>query len=117
MPVKLREKIDKELDHLLAGKCGNIATYTQIQDSSVRMCFDPGNLNVVIIRECHKPPDNGRDHSSTKRNNGLHEAKKHLQIHLTKEASLLTTFNKYRGRFRFVRIPFGLKMSQDVFQL
>ena len=40
-----------------------------------------------------------------------------LQIHLTHEASLLTTFNSHRGRLRFLRMPFGAKMSQDVFQL
>ena len=40
-----------------------------------------------------------------------------LQVHLTYEASLLTTFNYHRGRLRFLRMPFGAKMSQDVFQL
>ena len=40
-----------------------------------------------------------------------------LQIHLTHEASLLTMFNSHRGRLRFLRMPFGAKMSQDVFQL
>ena len=40
-----------------------------------------------------------------------------LQIHLTHEASLLTTFNSHRGQLRFLRMPFGAKMSQDVFQL
>ena len=40
-----------------------------------------------------------------------------LQIHLTHEVSLLTTFNSHRGRLRFLRMPFGAKMNQDVFQL
>ena len=40
-----------------------------------------------------------------------------LQIHLTHEASLLTTFNSHRGCLSFLRMPFGAKMSQDVFQL
>ena len=40
-----------------------------------------------------------------------------LQIHLTHEASLLTMFNSHRGRLRFLRMPFGAKMSQDVFQM
>ena len=33
------------------------------------------------------------------------------------EASLLTTFNSHRGWLHFLRMPFGAKMSQDVFQL
>jgi hypothetical protein len=35
---------------------------------------------------------------------------------LDEESSYLTTFNSPLGRYRFNRMPFGLKMSQDVFQ-
>ena len=40
-----------------------------------------------------------------------------LQIHLMHEASLLMTFNSHRGQLHFLRMPFGAKMSQDMFQL
>ena len=40
-----------------------------------------------------------------------------LQIHLTHKASLLTAFNSHQGRLQFLRMPFGAKMSQDLFQL
>ena len=40
-----------------------------------------------------------------------------LQIHLTHEASLLTTFNSDWGWLWFLRMPFGAKTSQDMFQL
>ena len=40
-----------------------------------------------------------------------------LQIHLMHEASLLTMFNSHRGWLQFLRMPFGAKMSQDMFQL
>ena len=40
-----------------------------------------------------------------------------LQIHLMQEASLLMTFNFHRGQLRFLRMPFGAKMSRDMFQL
>ena len=40
-----------------------------------------------------------------------------LQIHLMHKASLLTTFNSHQGWLRFLWMPFGAKMSQDVFQL
>ena len=33
------------------------------------------------------------------------------------EASLLTTFNTHLGRYRFLHVPFRLKMSQDIFQM
>ena len=38
-------------------------------------------------------------------------------MRLTEEASLLTTFNTHLGRYRFLRVPFRLKMSQDIFQM
>ena len=39
-----------------------------------------------------------------------------LNVLLDDKSSYLTTFNTPWGRFRFLRIPFGLQMSQDVFQ-
>ena len=35
---------------------------------------------------------------------------------LDDDSSLLTTFNSPFGRYRFKRLPFGLKVSQDIFQ-
>ena len=35
---------------------------------------------------------------------------------LDEESSYLTTFNSPFGRYRFKRMPFGLRISQDVFQ-
>ena len=38
-------------------------------------------------------------------------------IHLDKQSSYLTTFNTHKGCYHFLHMPFGLKMSQDVFQM
>ena len=38
-------------------------------------------------------------------------------MHLTEEASLLTMFNTHLRRYQFLFVPFGLKMSQDIFQM
>ena len=38
-------------------------------------------------------------------------------MHLTKEASLLTMFNTHLSRYQFLRVPFRLKMSQDILQM
>ena len=37
-------------------------------------------------------------------------------VKLDEESSRLTTFNTHLGRFRFKRLPFGLNLSQDIFQ-
>ena len=38
-------------------------------------------------------------------------------VHLDKSSSKLTTFNSPFGRYRFLRLPFGLNVSQDIFQM
>ena len=38
-------------------------------------------------------------------------------IHLDTQSSYLTTFNMHKGCYQFLHMPFGLKMSQDVFQM
>ena len=38
-------------------------------------------------------------------------------MHLTEEASLLTMFNTHLDMYRFLCVPFGLKVSQDIFQM
>ncbi len=35
---------------------------------------------------------------------------------LSDDSSILTTFNSPYGRYRYLRLPYGLKSSQDVFQ-
>jgi len=37
-------------------------------------------------------------------------------VKLDEKSSYLTTFNTPFGRYRFLRMPFGLRMSQDIFQ-
>lgn len=46
----------------------------------------------------------------------LDEKDGYWQIKLDKASSLLCTFNTPWGRFRFKRLPFGLKSSSQVFQ-
>ena len=40
-----------------------------------------------------------------------------LQVHLTEASSKLLVMNTYKDRLRVKRMPFGAKMSQDVFQM
>ena len=85
-----------------------------------RVCLDPSNLNKAIIREHHKPmtvEEIAHELAGATVYTKADALKAFLQIHLTHEASLLTTFNSHRGQLRFLRMPFGAKMSQDVFQL
>lgn len=41
--------------------------------------------------------------------------KEYWQIHLDEERSKLTTFNTPFGKYRFLRMPFGINSAQEVF--
>ena len=89
-------------------------------NGEVRVCLDPSNLNKAILREHHKPMTVEEIAHELARAINYTKAdalKAFLQIHLTHRASLLTTFNSHWGRLQFLRMPFGAKMSQDVFQM
>ena len=79
----------------------------------------PKYLNTAILREHHAIPT--LEEILPK----LHKAKffsmvdakcGYWNVILDKESSYLATFNSPFGRYRFKRMPFGLNMSQDIFQ-
>ena len=130
VPIESKEAIDKELDYLIEEEIiteqveptpwVSSVTFPRKPNREVRVCLDPSNLNKAIIREHHKPmtvEEIAHELAGATVYTKADALKAFLQIHLTHEASLLTTFNSHRGRLRFLRMPFGAKMSQDMFQL
>ena len=98
----------------------NSATYPQKPSGEVRVCLDCQPLNKAIIHEHHKAPTVDEIAHELAGAQFLTKADAHkafLQIHLTPRARLLTVFNWHKGRLRYKRMPFGAKMSQDVFQI
>ena len=88
-------------------------------DGSLRLCLDPKDLNKAIKRKqwyCRTIDDVLPEFvqlevvSMTDTNSG------YQQVPLDLASSLLTTFNTPWGKFRFLKLPFGLKMAGDVFQ-
>ena len=43
-------------------------------------------------------------------------AQVYWHVPLAKELQALTAFNRHKGRDNFLKKPFGLRMSQDIFQ-
>ena len=130
VPIESKEAIDRELDYLIEEEIiteqveptpwVSSVTFPRKPNGEVRVCLDPSNLNKAIIREHHKPmtvEEIAHELAGATVYTKADALKAFLQIHLTHEASLLTMFNSHRGRLRFLRMPFGAKMSQDVFQL
>ena len=94
--------------------------YSQASDTCQKEGTNRVNLNKAIIREHHKPmtvEEIAHELAGATVYTKADALKAFLQIHLMHEASLLTTFNSHRGCLCFLRMPFGAKMSQDVFQL
>ena len=130
VPIEKREKIEAELEMMV--KKGVITpqieptpwvsslTYPMKPNGDIRICLDPKDLNKAIIRENHKAPtltEITHKLSGAKVFSKLDAQKGFWSVHLDKPSSILTTFNTHKGCFRFLRMPFGLKMSQDVFQM
>ena len=85
----------------------------------LRICLDPKDLNKAIKREYHPIPTleeitpkltGANLFSKLDARNG------YWNVRLDEESSYLTTFSTPCGRFRFLRMPFGLGVSQDIFQ-
>ena len=80
----------------------------------------PKDLNRAIIHENHKAPtleEIAHVLTGTTRFSKVDGNKAFFGMHLTEEASLLTMFNTHLRRYRFLCVPFRLKMSQDIFQM
>ena len=94
-------------------------TFVEKANGSIRVCLDPKDLNKALTRLIHKTPtleevthqfNNAKVFSKLDAKNG------YWSIRLDEASSKLTTFNTRFGRYRFLRLPFGLVLSQDVFQ-
>ena len=95
-------------------------TYPVKPTGEVRPCLDARDLNKAIIRENHKPQtveEIAHQLAGAVVFTKADALKAFLQVHLTEESSKLLVINTHKGRYRFKGMPFGAKMSQDVFQM
>ena len=129
LPVAIRDQVRKELEHL--ENCGILAKVTEPTDwvnsmvavrkknGRVRICIDPSDLNRAIKRE-HFPMSTIEDIATRLHGSKLYSTldanSGYFQIRLSEESSRLTTFNTPFGRYRYLRMPMGLKCSAEVFQ-
>ena len=95
-------------------------TYPVKPTGEVRPCLDARDLNKAIIRENHKPQtveEIAHQLAGAVVFTKADALKAFLQVHLTEKSSKLLVINTHKGRYRFKGMPFGAKMSQDVFQM
>ena len=95
-------------------------TYLVKPTGEVRPCLDARDLNKAIIWENHKPQtveEIAHQLAGAVVFTKADALKAFLQVHLTGGSSKLLVINTHKGRYRFKRMPFGAKTSQDVFQM
>ena len=94
-------------------------TYIQKANGKLHLCLDPRDLNEAIHHDHHKMPTveevaHEFTHSCFFTKLDAHHG--YWSIILDQDSSLLTTFNSPFSRYCFLRLPFGLVCSQDIFQ-
>ena len=127
--VALREKVQAELIEL--ENKGIITPVTEPtpwissitiaikKSGKIRMCLDPKDLNNALQREHYPLPtvedvasgmDGARVFTTLDVRHGF------WHIALDEESLFLTTLNTPFGRFRYLRLPFGISSAPEVFQ-
>lgn len=130
VPEALKPRLRHELDHMIND--GIIAKVTEPTDwvnsivlvekpktGRLRICLDPKALNQNIRRPHYPMPtldDVTSRLSGAKFFSILDITHAYWNVKLDEDSSYLTTFNTPFGRYRFLRLPFGIASSQDIFQ-
>ena len=131
VPIESKEAISAALDNMIAEDIlepqieptpwVNNATYPVKPTGEVRPCLDCIPLNKAIIRENHTPPtveEIAHELAGARYFTKGDAYKAFLHVHLSKKSRELTVFGtNTHGRLRYKRMAFGMKMSQDVFQI
>ncbi|MEE8207995.1 MAG: RNase H-like domain-containing protein, partial [Nitrosomonadaceae bacterium] len=129
VPVGLQIPYRKELDRLVKeGIITEVHQHTEWvnsivpvrkTDGSLRLCLDPKDLNRAIERNqwYSRTMDDILPELANSKYFTLNDATSgYWHVVLDLQSSLLTTFNTPWGKYRWLRLPFGLKVSSDVFQ-
>jgi len=87
--------------------------------NKLRVCIDPKDLNKAIMRPHYALPtidDIAPKLSKAKVFTILDAKDGFWQVKLSEKASYLTTFNTPYGRYRWLRMPFGICSGSEEFQ-
>lgn len=93
--------------------------HTPKKNGDIRICLDPRPLNVALKRERFPMPllkDLLPELSQAKVFSTFDLRNGYWHVVLDQESSLLTTFETPFGRYRWCRLPFGTKVSSELFQ-
>ena len=128
-PIQIKEEIRGELGRMeTLGVIKKVTdptdwvssiAFSRKSNGKLRICIDPKDLNRAMKRTYHKTPtleEITHNFAGATVFSKVDARHGYWSIALDEESSHLTTFNSPVGRYRFLRLPFGLKVSQDIFQ-
>ncbi|KAK0139061.1 hypothetical protein N1851_024415 [Merluccius polli] len=96
----------------------NSLVATKKRNGALRVCLDPCDLNRAVKRQHYSipTPEDVRSRLAGKSIFSILDEKDgYWQIKLDEPSSKLCTFNTPWGRFRFLRLPFGIKSASESF--
>ncbi|XP_023806683.1 uncharacterized protein K02A2.6-like [Oryzias latipes] len=128
VPFALREKLKDELAHMekleVIKKIDEPTEWVsslvviQKKTGALRTCLDPRDLNKAIRREHFKLPTREEimaQFAGAKWFSKLDASSGFWQLRLYEESSKLCTFNTPEGRYRFLRLPYGIRSVPEVY--
>ncbi|VDI75828.1 Hypothetical predicted protein [Mytilus galloprovincialis] len=129
LPLSLQDDVKKEIDKLVErqvlipvtepSKWVSQMAVVRKPNGKLRICIDPQPLNTALMREHYKLPtldDVLPKLANAKIFSRLDVKEAYWHVKLDKESSDLTTMITPFGRYRWARLPFGLKVSSEIFQ-
>lgn len=127
--IHIKDKLKAELDKMVGQGvirkveehtdwCSSL-TYVTKKDGSLRICLNPQKLNASLRRCPHKIPtveELNPEFAKAKIFSKLDAKAGYWSIHLHEDSQPLTTFQTPFGGYCWKCLPFGLSISQDLFQ-
>ena len=129
VPMALKARLKQELNRLESSQVikkvseptdwVNTLVVTTKNSGNIRICIDPKQLNKALKRhhylsatleEILPELTKAKVFLSCDLKSGYHHIK------LDEDSSKLTTFITPHGRYRYLRLPFGLNVSSEIFQ-
>ena len=88
------------------------------KNGDLRVCLNPCDLNRAIRHEYYKLPT--RDQIMAQFNNAkyfskLNASSGYLQMKLDKDSTKLCVFNTPFGRYKYLRLPFGISSAPEIY--
>lgn len=128
IPIKLRPRLKAELDNMEKlqiikkedGPTDWVSSIVVVEkpNKSLRVCLDPRNLNRAVKRSHFQLPT--LEEISSSLSGAMYFSKCDAKngfwmIKLNDKSSKLCTFSTPFGRYRFLRLPFGINCAPEIF--